>query len=252
MKLSYEDLISGDSILINGVGHIRSPYLWELKPTKGIGYWRYNFYINLISWKKDDYLRFLKSLKLVGDKNLSALEHPKIQVFDLIRLIKEVREGVREAMSFFMDEELTWNSKGHCFDATSNDGAICGSINRHNFEEVRELMLQLNYISSKANKEPKFKDEKSKELWEKVQKYQQKLGAPKNNKLELGNIISKLCSASNTYNLLNVYGLTVYQLYDQFFQTGYLRAIGVSEMAYSNHGGKKFKMETWMNPINKE
>lgn len=252
MKLSYEDLISGDPIPLEGIGHVRSPFLWELKPSQGIGYWRYNFYINLIAWKKDEYLRFLKTMKFVSEKNLLALEHPKITVFDLVRVVEEVRAGLVEAISFFLDEDLVWNGKSHRFDSLSKDGRVVGCIDRANFDLVRDAILQLNYISSKANKEPKFKDAKSKELWEKVQKYQQKLGAPKDKKLELGNIISKLCSASNTYNLLNVYGLTVYQLYDQFFQLGYLRAIGVSEMAYSNHGGKKFKMEAWMNPINKE
>ena len=37
MKISYEDLISGDSIYVDGVGHVRSPFLRELKPTEGVG-----------------------------------------------------------------------------------------------------------------------------------------------------------------------------------------------------------------------
>lgn len=250
---SYEDLISGDSIYVDKVGHLRSPFLRELKPTQGIGYFRYNFYLNLISWGKFDYIKFLRITGAVGGKGASALENPQIGVYEIVRLIRAAREALQEAMSFFMDEELRWNNKTQSFDAIrKSDEKVVGNISKDNFEKVRQLMLQLNYVSVKESKAPKFKDEKSKALWEKVQAYQQKLGTPRHDKaLELGNIISKLCVASNTYNLFNVYDLTVYQLYDQFFQCGYLRAMSVSERAFSIHGGKKFKMETWLNPINK-
>ncbi len=43
--------------------------------------------------------------------------------------------------------------------------------------------------------------------------------------------------------------VTVFQLYDQFFQYGYLRAMDLSEMAYSNHGGKDFDIQAWLKPI---
>lgn len=250
---SYEDLISGDSIYVDKVGHIRSPFLWELKPTKGIGYWRYNLYLNLIAWGKLDYIKYLRVTGAVGAKGASALENPKIGVFELMRLIRPAREALCEAMSFFMDEEVRWNKESSCFEVVrQEDGKVVGHIDHVNFDSVRAYMLQVNYIDAKETKAPKFKDEKAKALWEKVQAYQQKLGTPKRDKaLELGNIISKLCVASNTYNLFNVYDLTVYQLYDQFFQCGYLRAMSISERAFSIHGGKKFKMETWLNPINK-
>ena len=62
--------------------------------------------------------------------------------------------------------------------------------------------------------------------------------------MQLSNIISKLSCVSVGYTLLNIYDLTVFQLYDQFFQYGYLRAMDLSEMAYSNHGGKDFDLQT--------
>ena len=60
MKFAYEDLISGDSIPVDGVGHIRSPLLRELKPTQGIGTWTYGLYLNLLVWEKDDLIKFMK------------------------------------------------------------------------------------------------------------------------------------------------------------------------------------------------
>ena len=67
--------------------------------------------------------------------------------------------------------------------------------------------------------------------------------------MELGNIISKLCAANSGYTLLNIYDLTIFQLYDQFFQYGYLRAMDLNERAFSVHGGKEFNFEKWLEPI---
>ena len=67
--------------------------------------------------------------------------------------------------------------------------------------------------------------------------------------MSLGNVISKLCVVSNSYNLLNIYELTVYQLYDQFSQYCFLRSAEFGERVYSIHGGKKFKFEQWLDPI---
>lgn len=96
MKFSYEDLISGDSIPAEGVGHIRSPLLRELKPTQGIGMWTYNLYLNILSWEKDDLIKFMKvstgkPLKaLVGDDKLSA--------FDVATLLEPSRKLLQEVL----------------------------------------------------------------------------------------------------------------------------------------------------------
>ena len=65
----------------------------------------------------------------------------------------------------------------------------------------------------------------------------------------LANIISKLCAVHPSYNLLNIYDLTVFQLYDAFFQYGYMRSTSLSEQIFSNHGGNSFKFENWLKPI---
>lgn len=258
MKFAYEDLISGDPIPVQGVGHVRSPFLWELKPTKGVGYWRYNLFMNLMSWEKGEFLVFLDSLGAIGKKSRAALENPKVEVFDLLRAIESLREMLRQAMSFFMTENLRWDKSTQAFLAfPKREGAeAVGRIDRNNFEDVRDMILQMNYVSRERekSKQPKFTSEKSRLMWEKVQQFQKKYSNPKkmDAKMTLGNIISKLCMASNTYNLLNVYDLTVYQLYDQFFECTHLRVANLSERIFSHYGGKKFKMDQWLEPLNKK
>ena len=250
-KFSYEELISGDSIYVADVGHIKSPFLWQLKPTQGIGVWNYNFYLNILSWEKEDFLKFAKSTRLTAASTFKEKE--KLNTFDVMILMGNFRELLQDAMAFFMDENLVWDASNYTFEVRSKeDNQIVGYIDRNNFDEVRDMMLQVNYIGLGEQAKPtKFTSDKAKELWELAQKHlkQTNVKNPKDKKMELRNIISKLCAVSSGYTLLNIYNLTVFQLYDQFFQYGYLRAMDLNEMAFSNHGGKNFDFQAWLNPI---
>ncbi len=249
MNLSYEDLISGDPIFVSGVGHLKSPQLWQLKPTKGIGMWAYNLYLNILVWDKTSFLKFIHAS---NPRAASKLENDKLSVFDIVTLLESTRELLQKALCFFMTEILEWDEKSRSFSAKDEDGNVVGIINRDNFDDVRSLMLQLNYIGIGESAKPtKHSSKKAQELWERAQKYlkEETTKSPQDKRLALGNIISKLCAASTSYNLLNIYDLTVFQLYDQFFQYGYLRAMNLNEMAFSNHGGKDFDMQAWLKPI---
>ena len=251
MKFTYGDLISGDAIFVEGIGHIRSPFLYELKPSKGIGTWNYNLYISLLAWDKDKVVNFLR---ISTGKKLKKLDgNTTLEIFDVLTLIDTSRELLQNAMAFFMEENVTWNSEQRKFITLSKaDGTEVGFIDRNNFEEVRDMMLQMNYINLGDSAKPlKHSTDKAKELWEKAQAYlkQESKKEAKDKTMELGNIISKLSVASPSYNLLNIYNLTVFQLYDQFFQCGYLRAIGLNERAFTIHGGNKFNMKDWLKPI---
>ena len=119
MKFSYEDLISGDSIFVKGIGHFRSPTLQELKPTKGIGTWTYNFYINVLAWDKEGFLKFLRVA--MGRRAAPLEKNQKLQTYDVVTLIETSRELLREAMAFFMQEEVLWNEKKRIYETYSKD-----------------------------------------------------------------------------------------------------------------------------------
>lgn len=249
MSLSYEDLISGDPIFVQGIGHLKSPNLWQLKPTKGIGMWKYNLYLNVLVWDKSAFLKFIRTTR---GRASEKLQDDRLNVFDIVTLLEYTRELVHNSLKFFMVESLLWDEKSRCFVVQTEDGKEIGRINRDNFDTVRSLMLQLNYINVGESAQPtKHSSKKAQELWERAQKYlkEETAKSPQDKRLALGNIISKLCAASTSYNLLNIYDLTVFQLYDQFFQYGYLRAMNLNEMAFSNHGGKDFDMQAWLKPI---
>lgn len=252
MRFDYFDMLSGEPIHLQGVGHLRSPKLRELRPTSGIGYRAYNMYLNLLSWDKEHLLQYDRLMQYRG---ASKLNRDALNVFDVATLLGQTRELCRGVLSFFMLEELIWDEKKRRYVAINPETQEpVGEINRNNFEEIRRLMLQCNFIGLDKDDVPAaHSTDKSKELWEKTQGFlkEQAESEVKEDKPEyhLSNIISKICAIHPSYNLLNIYDLTIFQLYDAFFQIGYMRSMDLSEKIFSNHGGDSFRYEDWLKPI---
>lgn len=253
MRFDYFDMLSGEPIYLQGVGHLRSPRLSELRPHSGIGYRAYNLYLNLLTWDKEHLLKYDQFMQFRG---ASKLNKDVLNVFDTATLLGQTRELCRGVLSFFMVEDLIWDEKGRRYLAVNPDNQeeTVGEINRDNFEEVREAMLQFNFIGLDKDETPAaYSTDKAKELWEQTQEFlkEQAKSETKEDKPEyhLSNIVSKICAIHPSYNLLNVYSLTVFQLYDSFFQIGYMRSSDLSERIFSNHGGDNFKFENWLKPI---
>ena len=253
MRFDYFDMLSGEPIYLQGVGHLRSPLLHEIRPKSGIGYRAYNLYLNILSWDKE---HFLKYDQLMQYRGASKLNKDVFNVFDVATLLAPTREFCRGVLSFFMLENLVWEEKGRRYLAISSENPeeVIGEINRENFDDVRRLMLQFNFIGlDKDDVLAAHTTDKSKELWEKSQNFlkEQSEAEAKEDKPEyhLSNIVSKICAIHPSYNLLNIYKLTIFQLYDSFFQIGYMRSTDLSEHIFSNHGGEKFKFEDWLKPI---
>jgi len=249
MKITYEDLLSGDPVFVEGIGRFRSPLLKELKPAAGIGINTYNLYLSILSWEKDDFLRHIPESQaaLLG-------KNDKLSVFDMMTALKpEFREILHQALSFFMTDRVEWDGGNNRF-LTYGGDAETGGIDRENFDDARDAILQLNYIVGGRAAEPKHSSEKARKYWELAQQKKKEAGraSGENKYLRIGNIISKLCAAPGGYTFHNIYELTVYQLYDAFAQCGFLRAMNFNENIVATHGtGKdnKFNLQEWMKPI---
>jgi hypothetical protein len=247
MKFSYEDLLSGDFIFAQGIGHFRSPKLKDLRPTEGVGIKVYNTYLALLTWDKEDFL------KCVSQSQATMFEQAdKLTLFDMMAILKpEFRELLRCAFDFFLLEKIIWDEKQNCFLTFSEGNEEVGKISRDNFDEVRDMALQMNYMNLGKLAEPKHASAKAKKYWDIEQaKRKEALKASGSNKyMGIGNLISKLCAAPSGYTFHNVYDLTVYQLYDQFFQYSHLRSRELMESVHATHGGDKFDYGEWMKPV---
>lgn len=251
MELDYFVLISGDSVYIDNVGHFHSPYLYELKQNTGIGLNKYSFYINLLASKKEEILRFLNPNFDKGS-NILKEKIKKLEYYDIMSMSPLTLSLLKEAISFFMDKNEILEIKEKDLIVYNQNKTQIGVINKQNFEQICDVILQLNYMKKPKQIINTRKENKITEYrWSKVQEYLEKEEKIQDNKYSLGNIISKICSLNNSYNLLNVFDLTIYQLYDQFFQISYLKANDLKERIFSIHGDKNFKFEDWLNKIEK-
>ena len=256
MLFDYFHALSGAPIFIEGVGHFHSPKLHQLIWENGFGLQEYIIYLRLLSWDKEQLLEYKKMKKHTVD---GRLLREQVSAYDIITLTSDLRGFYARTLSFFMseNEEVVWDEKRRHFAViiADEDGHHpCGVIDRQNFEYVRKLILQLNFVGINSDETPvEHSNEKTKELWEQVQGYlreqSKKQSGEEKPEYHISNIGSKLCAAHPSYNLLNVYELTVFQLYDAFFQVSYLRGADLNERIFSNHGGEKFKFEHWLKPI---
>ena len=251
MKFSYEDLLSGDCIFVEGVGHFRSPKLKELKPTEGIGIKLYNTFLALLTWDKEDFTKHVSPAQAILFEKTD-----KLNMFDMTATLKpEFRELLRASLDFFLIEKVVWNDAQRCFITSENNTessvTLVGRIDRDNFDDVRDMALQMNYMNLGKVAEPKHASAKAKQYWELEQrKRKEALKASGGNKyMGLGNLISKLCASPSGYTFHNIYELTVYQLYDAFFQFSHLRSRDLMENAHATHGGENFDYGAWMKPV---
>ncbi len=253
MKLLYEDLLSGEPIFIEGVGHIRSPKIKELNPTTGIGINVYNSYIRILAADKDN---LIDAVSAVSNKQAAMLkQRDNFKTLDVVSLYPYYVQLVESALRFFIAEDLTWSKDGHFVVSEKSDGdtQYIGKIDRENYDKVRNVILQMNYIDDgKEGKVITYSTKRARDRWAYAEKYLKETeNDEQNESLRLGNIISKLSVMSSGYTLLNIYDLTIYQLYDQFFQCSHLKLTSLNERVWSIHGGDKFKYEDWIKPISK-
>lgn len=200
--------MSSDPIPIKGVGHIKIPTVRQVRDMQ----MQYNTYINLLDMDSEDLLEnSLFSIDTSNSKDDS--------VFNLILKNQTLVEFYLEALSFFFIEHIREIPDYKSWVLVDEQNNLVGIINNDNFDMVRDIILQSNCISHSSHITPKFKNEKAKAIFEKIaQKKKEAKKQGKQNQIGLGNIVSYLCSQNCGYTFFNIWDLTIYQLFDQFFR----------------------------------
>lgn len=258
MFCSYATALSGNAVPYKDICHIRSPKLKEIF-NSDVGIQKYHMYLGCLSWKKQETIEFMSTMGIRGTDKISS--NDAIELFDIITIFEPIRELYKTALSFFICEKIEWDNNDVSFNIyTENkkdeeEKQLVGKIDKDIFDAFKQAILQMNYIGINDQLVvpiDKKSSKKAMNLWEKAKSFlaeQEKTKQEAKPEYDLGNIISKLSVIHPTYNLLNIYELTVFQLYDQFFQTSYLRGYDLGKQIFANHGGDKFKFEDWLKPI---
>ena len=276
MKLDYFTLISPDPLHIHGVGDIKSPTLSEISKLESkIN--TYNYYVTILllnigsyyeEFEKEEGMFFYypndlknKMLKLRDEyASMNNKQKEKITFYNFLMNDDILKFKVAEALNFFIVDKVEFSDKYNMF-VTYNgdlddDGnlKITGAIHAAIYDDVIDIIMQRINIENKRQekKNLKIKNKIAEKLLEKMKKGESQ--KKKNDeKTSIANIISSLSSHHQSLNIVNIWNLTVYQLYDQFSKTRINDTYKISSRSISIWGDKdkKFDDMLWMTMCNK-
>lgn len=208
------------------------------------GYLRYNQLLSLLVSKVED---------MVDTEKLKLPEGTTVFDVVLASQNEELISGFIDALCFFFDEST--------FDFDEQLGLIIGEqkdttedtkyINHKNFEQVVDIIKHQNCVNTPKDKEFKPKGKKASKILEKLKKGReavQKAKSKDGNDIDFQSIVSAVSTKSNSINKLNVWDLTIYQLYDEFKRLEMITGYDTSILAMLN-GAEIKDLKHWSSRI---
>lgn len=251
LKPGYFELLSPDPVQVPSVGGVKSPTLREIS---SLGYNTYRHYLAVLSLDLDSYLSMTGMSELYA--LLSEEEKTKMTLFDLLLSSPPSCALIQNMLDFFMEGTVTFSESQHAFLVCADDGQT-GLITRENYLTVCDLIGQRNYLKPRRGEDlSKVKSKKALEIMKKLQKgraEKEKLAKADQN-MELGNIISAVANRSQSLHILNIWDLTVYQLWDCFARLSGNNLYNIQSMSVAAWGDKNhsFDASAWFKKIEAE
>lgn len=224
MKLSYFELLSPEPVYLENVGGICSP---KLKDIASIGIKKYQYYLSLLLMEQE--------------------------LFDALSTNFELAIVLQQALDFFFQEDIVFSKEKNCFIVQKNENTI-GLVTKDSYPIICDLIFQRNSMKSNQTEDlSKIKNKKALEIMEKLQKGRaEKAKHTKVDKnMELGNIISAVANKSPSLNMINIWNLTVFQLWDCFSRICNNNAYTLQSMSVAIYGNKDkaFDINSWFRRI---
>jgi len=239
--ISSFDSISARDIYLDGIGVIHQPRLEEIRE---MGFDNYRNCLALISVDMDSLVKIFK----LPEGEIPA----ELVPFDIFSINAKTMEILLNSLRPFFVSKLEFSEKHKTIVSisTNSEKQFLGKIDRENFSLVRNAIMEISGLEVKDDLNTKPKNEKTKKIMEQLSKGRAKLAASKRNKKEeernsLWNIIGAVAACSSTYNLTNIWQLTVLQLYDQFARINNSFYLDIMATRWCAWGEDKFDHDPW-------
>jgi hypothetical protein len=212
LAVSYESLsidvhlqlLSGQAMYVEGIGNVKPKTLREIVE---VGYSKFLEYLNIFTLEVRDFIK---------DEYLDQVDIP---LFHVILAFDDdtFQTHFKEAIEFFIEKKVIISRE--------NFTAICYEdenfyLDSNNFSILKNVIKWQNGILQTTDKKDlKFKNDRAKKIFERLNKTKEqvdKLKKKEEGDLDLADIVSAIGSKSFSLNKLNVFDLTLYQLYDEF------------------------------------
>ena len=250
MQLSYSELISPKPLELNHIGSIVSPTLRQIED---ITYRAYVLYVAHLRMTPEEYFEtYCPEQKVDVEMLINTTK------FDLVVLDQYFRNIILSALNFFFVENFQYIFEPgyECFVVMDEEKNITHAITRQNYNDVINIILQRIHITPEKNivdDLSKVKNKRGKKIYEKIFAGRKKLKKAKANNpdYDYANIISSVASYCPNLNWINIWDITVYQLYDTFERLTINDQYESSKLSVSVWGDKekKFRFGVWHNNI---
>ena len=198
--------------------------------------------------------------KLTDDEKLNLC------VYDL--LLEDINSALllQTVLNFFIKEDVEYSPEYKAFAVKGNvmvkeqdkmveKYATIGVISKENYQDVVDVICQRNNIKTKDTGDPaKVKNKKALAILQKIKKGAEKMAntAKVDENMELGNIISAVANRSQSLNIVNIWDLTVFQLWDCFARLTNNTVYDINAASVSAWGDKdkKFDFNGWFKKLN--
>lgn len=247
MKPNYFTLLSPDPISIPNVCSVLSP---RLRDISAIGYDTYQYYLSILVMDIRTYFSMLgqqETYDLLSDE-----EKTRWNIFDCLLSTQQTRILLQNILDFFLLEDVTYSPLHHGFLVQEEN--IGGIITAENYPEICDLICKRNCIQSQTGTDlSRVKSKKALEIIQKLKKGRAEknrlVKADKN--MELGNIISAVAGKSHSLNLINIWDLTIFQLWDCFSRLSHNTIYAIQSMSVAAWGNKDnyFDAAAWFHRI---
>ena len=194
-------LLAGHQVDV-GIGKL---YPLKLRDIVEIGLSKYNEYLGITTLDIDDL-----------DLEEVNLKESEITNFEFILLSCYSQSSFKDkfitALSLFFKELVSVDYEGGFFYIGEKEEQRI--INNDNFKVIQDVLMKQNYVK-KEKKEEDYNpgNERARKFIEKLKKNKRNMPKIKGD-ITLHSIISGIAWKSNNINILNVWNMTIYQLYD--------------------------------------
>lgn len=247
MKLAYHELLMPEPIKLKNIGGLRAPSVREVVKS----YSKYQVYLSLLMMTPDKY--FEAQGQSEQYESLPLEEKQQIQIFDLLVNDSNMLPVLKDLLTFFFDDLVQYDFDHKAFllfDGTKGEDGnfiLTGVIKSEIWLDLCDLILQMNYVSHKTEDFSKAKNKKGLKLLERMMALRKKNKPQKvehDPNMELGNIISSVAAKSPNLNILNIWDITIYQLWDLFTRLQINTFYDIQSTSVSVWGDKEKKFDS--------
>ena len=208
-------LLAGESVYVGGIPI--KPL--SLRQISQVGYSSFQQSIGIISITLDEMIESIDDFEMQA--HLKAERH-LYKVFDMYMLSNDMQELVLKSFNLLFQTENVIID-GELLDDMSVVIDEKYVINRDNFDDVVSMIQLQNNPEKSASDEDDYNpaNELAKSIAEKLKRSKEIVEKSKalesdGDGLTIPDIISAVSAMSNSLNKLNIWDLTIYQLYDEF------------------------------------